>query len=78
MGTVEHQEKLSVTAEFAQRAAYAWVRAADAGVIGAAELSWLLAHLPPGSNTPGQRGGAGVGPSRGAHAAGPESPPRNL
>jgi hypothetical protein len=32
---------------FARRAAVAWIRAADAGLIDAGELTWLLAHLPP-------------------------------
>jgi hypothetical protein len=31
--------------EFELRAATAWVRAADAGVIGASELGWLLDKL---------------------------------
>jgi hypothetical protein len=32
--------------EFTRRAATAWIRAADAGLIDAGELTWLLAHLP--------------------------------
>jgi hypothetical protein len=37
-----------VDREFTERAASAWIRAADAGVIDAGELAWLLAHLDPG------------------------------
>jgi hypothetical protein len=35
----------SEVSEFELRAATAWVRAADAGVIGASELGWLLDKL---------------------------------
>jgi hypothetical protein len=47
MSTVEDATKPSARREFTQRAARAWIRAADAGVIDADELTWLLAHLPP-------------------------------
>ena len=38
---------LPTAPEFIRRAATAWIRAADAGLIDAGELTWLLAHLPP-------------------------------
>ncbi len=46
MDTVEHARAPRDEPDFARRAAYAWIRAADAGVIDAGELSWLLEHLP--------------------------------
>jgi hypothetical protein len=47
MDTVARSETLPASPEFSRRAAIAWIRAADAGVIGADELTWLLAQLPP-------------------------------
>ncbi|SEO44774.1 hypothetical protein [Amycolatopsis saalfeldensis] len=44
----EHDTKPAVDREFTERAASAWIRAADAGVIDAGELAWLLAHLDAG------------------------------
>lgn len=42
-----HSTKSAITTrEFEQRAATAWIRAADAGLIDAAELAWLLTNLP--------------------------------
>jgi hypothetical protein len=46
MDTVARSKKQPATPEFTRRAAVAWIRAADAGVIDADELTWLLAHLP--------------------------------
>ncbi|MBE1496137.1 hypothetical protein H4696_003237 [Amycolatopsis lexingtonensis] len=46
MTSVQHTTKPLLTREFTRRAAGAWVRAADAGIIDAAELVWLLEHLP--------------------------------
>jgi hypothetical protein len=43
------------TTEFAQRAAAAWIRAADAGVIDADELGYLLSHLLSAAPVPAQR-----------------------
>jgi hypothetical protein len=43
---VDHESVRSGEPEFARRAAYAWIRAADAGLIDADELAWLLDHLP--------------------------------
>lgn len=37
-----HAYRGSEVSEFEQRAAAAWIRAADAGVIDARELAWLL------------------------------------
>ncbi|VVJ21787.1 Uncharacterised protein [Amycolatopsis camponoti] len=45
-----------LTREFTRRAADAWVRAADAGVIDAAELVWLLNHLAAESARPEANG----------------------
>jgi len=58
MSAFERTLKLSTEPEFARRAASAWVRAADAGVINAEELVWLLAHLPssPGGHVRPRRG----------------------
>ncbi|MEU4674595.1 hypothetical protein AB0F91_43230 [Amycolatopsis sp. NPDC023774] len=47
MNSVEHATKPLLTPEFSRRAARAWVRAADAALIDADELVWLLAHLEP-------------------------------
>ncbi|MBE1468268.1 hypothetical protein [Kibdelosporangium phytohabitans] len=47
MDTVVSSGPLTPSAEFARRAATVWIRAADAGIIDADELSWLLRHLPP-------------------------------
>ncbi|HEY3712051.1 MAG TPA: hypothetical protein VGL64_21930 [Amycolatopsis sp.] len=44
----KHDTKPLVDREFAERAASAWIRAADAGVIDAGELAWLLARLDAG------------------------------
>ncbi|WP_328450229.1 MULTISPECIES: hypothetical protein [unclassified Amycolatopsis] len=46
MNSVQHATRPVVTREFTRRAAGAWIRAADAGLIDAAELVWLLSHLP--------------------------------
>ncbi|MEA5365358.1 hypothetical protein VA596_37920 [Amycolatopsis sp., V23-08] len=46
MAGVQHATKPLLTPEFTRRAACAWIRAADAGLIDAAELTWLLSHLP--------------------------------
>ena len=46
MTSVQDTTKPLITHEFIRRAADAWVRAADAGIIDAAELVWLLEHLP--------------------------------
>jgi hypothetical protein len=47
MNSVQHATKpLHAAPEFTRRAAIAWIRAADAGLIDAGELTWLLAHLP--------------------------------
>ena len=40
-----HAHRDSGVSEFEQRAAAAWIRAADAGVIDASELGWLLDTL---------------------------------
>ena len=40
-----HTHHDSKESEFEQRAAIAWIRAADAGVIDAGELDWLLGML---------------------------------
>ncbi|WP_410644316.1 hypothetical protein [Amycolatopsis sp. lyj-346] len=45
-----------ITREFTRRAADAWVRAADAGIIDAAELVWLLNHLSADSARPEANG----------------------
>ncbi len=34
------------TEDFVRRAAIVWIRAADAGLVDAGELAWLLDHLP--------------------------------
>jgi hypothetical protein len=48
MDTAQNATKpLPAAPEFIRRAATAWIRAADAGLIDADELTWLLAHLPP-------------------------------
>ncbi|MEU7785547.1 MULTISPECIES: hypothetical protein [unclassified Amycolatopsis] len=52
MTSVQHTTKALLTREFTRRAADAWVRAADAGIIDAAELVWLLEHLPADSARP--------------------------
>jgi hypothetical protein len=52
MTSVQHTTKPPMTREFIRRAADAWVRAADAGIIDAAELVWLLNHLPADSARP--------------------------
>jgi hypothetical protein len=44
----KHDTRPLVDREFTERAAIAWIRAADAGVIDAGELAWLLAHLDAG------------------------------
>ncbi|WP_328603598.1 hypothetical protein OG943_26340 [Amycolatopsis sp. NBC_00345] len=44
----KHDTRPPVDREFIERAASAWIRAADAGVIDARELAWLLAHLNAG------------------------------
>lgn len=44
----KHDTMPPVDREFAKRAASAWIRAADAGVIDARELAWLLARLNSG------------------------------
>ncbi|MFD5089800.1 hypothetical protein ACFWMR_04325 [Amycolatopsis thailandensis] len=41
--------------EFASRAAQARIRAADAGVVHAAEFIWLLDHLPSSMAVPAPR-----------------------
>jgi len=46
MAGVQHATRPLLTREFTRRAAEAWIRAADAGVIDATELVWLLSHLP--------------------------------
>ncbi|WIX84571.1 hypothetical protein [Amycolatopsis sp. DG1A-15b] len=46
MTSVQNTTKPLITREFSRRAADAWIRAADAGIIDAAELVWLLEHLP--------------------------------
>ena len=47
MNGAQHTSKPPpATPEFTRRAAIAWIRAADAGLIDAGELDWLLAHLP--------------------------------
>ncbi|MDT7796750.1 MAG: hypothetical protein QOI78_183 [Actinomycetota bacterium] len=46
MAGVQHATRPLLTPEFTRRAACAWIRAADAGLIDAAELAWLLSHLP--------------------------------
>lgn len=56
MSIVEHTSKLPAEPEFARRAAKAWVRAADAGLIDAGELVWLLSHLPSSTLLPTQTG----------------------
>jgi hypothetical protein len=58
MDSVQHATKPLITREFSRRAACAWVRAADAGVIDADELVWLLSHLPGDSSRAGSRAGA--------------------
>lgn len=45
-------EPVGAAPEFVQRAATAWIRAADAGLIDAGELAWLLAHLPADPQRP--------------------------
>lgn len=40
-----HADRGSKENEFGQRAAVAWIRAADAGLIDAGELRWLLGKL---------------------------------
>lgn len=40
-----HVHRGSKESEFEQRAATAWIRAADAGMIDADELAWLLGKL---------------------------------
>jgi hypothetical protein len=40
-----HAHRGSEESEFGQRAAVAWIRAADAGLIDASELGWLLGKL---------------------------------
>ncbi|WP_326943804.1 hypothetical protein OG439_28075 [Amycolatopsis sp. NBC_01307] len=45
MNSVQHATSPVFTREFTRRAAGAWIRAADAGLIDAAELTWLLGHL---------------------------------
>ncbi|MGH9062004.1 MAG: hypothetical protein ACRDZY_21190 [Acidimicrobiales bacterium] len=54
----KHDTRPPVDREFTERAASAWIRAADAGVIDARELAWLLAHLDTGrpSGIAGLRG----------------------
>ncbi|MEU4519062.1 hypothetical protein AB0F52_10150 [Amycolatopsis sp. NPDC024027] len=52
MTSVQDTKKPLITHEFIRRAADAWVRAADAGIIDAAELVWLLEHLPADSARP--------------------------
>lgn len=47
MDTISRSETLFTNPEFSRRAAVAWIKAADAGIIDADELTWLLAHLPP-------------------------------
>jgi hypothetical protein len=46
MAGVQHATRPLLTREFTRRAAAAWIRAADAGLIDATELVWLLRHLP--------------------------------
>jgi hypothetical protein len=46
MAGAQHATRPLLTREFTRRAAGAWIRAADAGLIDAAELVWLLSHLP--------------------------------
>jgi hypothetical protein len=41
-----HAHRGAAVSEFEQRAAAAWIRAADAGVIDSTELGWLLDRLP--------------------------------
>ncbi|MET0132474.1 MAG: hypothetical protein ABW215_02665 [Kibdelosporangium sp.] len=60
MDSVTDTTPLPTSPQFVRRAAVAWIRAADAGVIDAEELAWLLAHLPsatgaslPTSTSPG-------------------------
>jgi hypothetical protein len=48
MKSVEHAAKPLLTPEFTERAARAWIRAADAALIDADELAWLLKHLELG------------------------------
>ncbi|WP_410625818.1 hypothetical protein [Amycolatopsis sp. cmx-8-4] len=57
MNSVQHATRPLLTREFTRRAAGAWIRAADAGLIDAAELVWLLSHLP---GDPAGRTGAEV------------------
>jgi hypothetical protein len=45
MNSVQHATSPVLTREFTRRAAGAWIRAADAGLIDATELTWLLSHL---------------------------------
>lgn len=40
-----HAHRVSRVSEFEQRAAAAWIRAADAGVVDSSELGWLLDTL---------------------------------
>jgi hypothetical protein len=46
MDAAQNATKPLPAPEFIRRAATAWIRAADAGLIDAGELTWLLAHLP--------------------------------
>lgn len=56
MTSVQPAIEPHITREFIRRAADAWVRAADAGIIDAAELVWLLNHLPADSARPEANG----------------------
>ncbi|MFC0112019.1 hypothetical protein [Kibdelosporangium aridum] len=60
MDSVRHTMKpLGAAPEFIRRAAIAWIRAADAGLIDAGELTWLLAHLPAEPQATAETGGGG-------------------
>jgi hypothetical protein len=55
MAGVQHATRPLLTGEFTRRAACAWIRAADAGLIDATELVWLLSHLPEDPPRSGDR-----------------------